>query len=621
MDNSLRRRKTLGATYLGDGRCEFVVWAPFSKEVELCLVDAPGRRIRMDRSASGYYQVIVEGVEPGAQYVYQLDGAVQRPDPASRLQAEGVHGPSQVVLVDFPWDDTSWFGPLLKDYIFYELHVGTFSIEGTFDAIVRRLNELKSLGVTAIELMPVAQFSGDRNWGYDGVFPFAVQNSYGGPAALKALVRACHQEGIAVALDVVYNHLGPEGNYLGEFGPYFTDRYRTPWGPALNFDGPESDEVRRFFVENALHWITDFHVDALRIDAVHAIVDHSAQPFLRELTAAVHQRATELNRRVYVIAESDLNDVRVTQPRHSGGCGFDAQWNDNFHHALHTLLTGEREGYYQDFGQLRHLAKAYAEGFVYSGEYSSFRRRRHGDSSRAIPAKRFVVCSQNHDQVGNRKFGDRLSRLICFEALKLAAGVVVLSPYLPLLFMGEEYGEPAPFLYFTSHSDATLAEAVRRGRREEFPGFAWQGDAPDPQDEATFLRSKINYELRDAAGHRVLRDFYRELIRLRRINPALAHLSKEDTDVIAWENKKTLFVQRRYRDNEVFLAFSFADSVIAVDAPVPLGCWQRLLDSSDEHWKGDGSLVASKLQSEGEVLLRINHKSFVIYEKLPAQPM
>jgi len=575
----------------------------------------------MNRGASGYYQALVEGVEPGGRYLYQLDGAALRPDPASRFQPEGVHGPSQIVCADFSWDDTSWFGLPLNRYVFYELHVGTYSREGNFDAIVPRLAELKSLGVTAIELMPVAQFSGNRNWGYDGVFPFAVQNSYGGPAALKALVRACHQQGIAVVLDVVYNHLGPEGNYLGEFGPYFTDRYRTPWGMALNFDGPDSDEVRRFFVENALYWVTDFHIDALRLDAIHAIVDHSAQPFLQELTAAVHQRAAELNRHICVIAESDLNDVRVIQPCHSGGYGFDAQWNDNFHHALHTLLTGEREGYYQDFGQLRHLAKAYAEGFVYSGEHSSFRRRRHGSSSRTIPAERFVVCAQNHDQIGNRMLGDRLSTLICFEALKLAAGVVVLSPYLPLLFMGEEYGESAPFLYFTSHSDAALAEAVRRGRREEFSGFAWQGEVPDPQDEVTFLRSKINYELKDTAGHRTLLDFYRELIRLRGTNPALAYLSKEDTDVIALENKKTLFVRRRCGECEVFVAFSFADSVIAVDAPVPPGRWQRLLDSSDEQWKGDGSLLALKLSSEGEVGLQLNRKSVVIYEKSLEQPI
>jgi maltooligosyltrehalose trehalohydrolase len=523
------------------------------------------------------------------------------------------------VSAAFPWDDTTWFGPPLQAYIFYELHVGTYSSEGNFDAIIPRLTELKSLGITAIELMPVAQFSGHRNWGYDGVFPFAVQNSYGGPAALKALVRACHRQGIAVALDVVYNHLGPEGNYLGEFGPYFTDRYRTPWGPALNFDGAHSDEVRRFFVENALYWVTDFHIDALRLDAIHAIVDHSAQPLLEELVAAVHQRAAELNRRVYVIAESDLNDVRVIKPSLCGGYGFDAQWNDNFHHALHTLLTGEREGYYQDFGQLRQLAKAYAEGFVYAGEHSSFRRRRHGNSSRTIPAERFIVCAQNHDQIGNRMLGDRLSRLISFEALKLAAGVVILSPYLPLLFMGEEYGELAPFQYFTSHSDPALAAAVKRGRREEFS--TWQGEVPDPQDEATFLRSKINYELRETGGHLILRDFYRALIRLRRINPALAHLSKEDTEVTASEGKKTLFLRRRCPKNQVFLAFSFADSVIAVDAPVPPGRWDKLLDSSDEQWKGVGSRVASKLQSEGEVGLQLNRTSFVLYEQLLDQPM
>jgi maltooligosyltrehalose trehalohydrolase len=551
--------------------------------------------------------------------MYQLDG-VELPDPASRFQPEGVHGPSEIVCEDFAWDDAGWFGPPLSSYIFYELHVGTYSQTGNFDAIVPRLTDLKSLGVTAIELMPVAQFSGSRNWGYDGVFPFAVQNSYGGPASLKALVTACHREGIAVTLDVVYNHLGPEGNYLSAFGPYFTDRYRTPWGPAINFDGPDSDEVRRFFVENALYWVTDFHIDALRVDAIHAIVDHSAQPFLQELTGAVHQRANELNRRIYVIAESDLNDVRVIQPCESGGYGFDAQWNDNFHHALHTLLTGECAGYYQDFGQLRHLAKALAEGFVYSGEHSSSRRRRHGNSSRAIPAQRLVVCSQNHDQIGNRMLGDRLSSLIGFEALKLAAGVVLLSPYLPLLFMGEEYGEPAPFLYFTSHSDAALAEAVRRGRREEFSLFTWQGEVPDPQDEATFIRSKVNYGLRELATHLILREFYRELIRLRRINPALANLSKECTEVFSFDSKRTLFVRRWCGENEVFSTFTFAESVISVDAPVPPGCWQRLVDSSEEQWKGVGSRLAPRLQSNGEVGLQLNQKSFVLYEKLPDPP-
>jgi len=338
-----------------------------------------------------------------------------------------------VVDPDFRWDDHLWEGIPLQAYVLYEIHVGTFTPEGTFDAVITHLDELKELGITAIELMPNAQFSGARNWGYDGVFPFAVQSSYGGPWGLKRLVNACHQKEVAVVLDVVYNHLGPEGNYLGDFGPYFTDRYRTPWGHAINFDGPHSDEVRRFFIENALYWITEFHIDALRIDAVHAILDFSAEHFLRELASAVNKRARSLNRRVYIIAESALNDTEVIRSRKLGGHGLDAQWNDDFHHALHTLLTKEEKGYYKDFGRFKHLVKAFSDGFVYSGEYSPYRGRRHGNSSRHIPADRFVVFAQNHDQVGNRMRGERLSSLVSFEGLKLAAGTVILSPYIPLL--------------------------------------------------------------------------------------------------------------------------------------------------------------------------------------------
>jgi maltooligosyltrehalose trehalohydrolase len=359
--------------------------------------------------------------------------------------------------------------------------VGTFTPEGTFEAIIPHLDELRELGITAVELMPVAQFPGTRNWGYDGVYPFAVQNSYGGPEGLKRLVNACHGRGIAVVLDVVYNHLGPEGNYLWDFGPYFTDRYKTPWGSAINFDGPHSDPVRRLFIENALYWVTEFRMDGLRIDAVHGILDFSAYPFLEELASAVHEKAERLNRRVYVIAESDLNDTRVIRSRELGGYGLDAQWNDDFHHALHTLLTEDQTGYYQDFGRLGDLVKAFREGFVCSGQYSSYRRRRHGNSSRDIPAGCFVVFAQNHDQVGNRMRGERLSQLVCRERMKLAAGVVFLSPFIPLLFMGEEYGETAPFPYFISHSDADLVEAVRRGRREEFAAFGWSQEPPDPQ--------------------------------------------------------------------------------------------------------------------------------------------
>ena len=378
-------RTDLGANYFGRG-CSFHVWAPRTQRLDLQLLGPEShRRIPMQPTERGYFQTSVAGLASGSLYLYCLDNGQQRPDPASRFQAEGVHGPSQIVDLHFDWQDQSWKGLPLEDYLIYELHVGTFTNEGTFDAAISQLDALRELGITAVELMPVAQFPGNRNWGYDGVYPYAVQNSYGGPLGLKRLVQACHERGLAAILDVVYNHLGPEGNYLGEFGYYFTDRYRTPWGDAINFDGPHSDEVRRFFIENALYWITEFHFDALRLDAVHAIFDHSARPFLAELSEAVHRRGEELQRLVYLIPESSLNDVRLIRPREQGGCGCDAQWNDDFHHSLHTLLTGERTGYYQDFGTIEHLVKSLREGYVYTGQYSQYRQRRHGSSSGEVP--------------------------------------------------------------------------------------------------------------------------------------------------------------------------------------------------------------------------------------------
>ncbi len=387
----------------------------------------------------------------------------------------------------------TWRGTPLRRYIFYELHVGTFTPEGTFDGVADQLDELAALGITAVELMPVAQFPGERNWGYDGVYPFAVQSSYGGPAGLKRLVDACHRKGLAVVLDVVYNHLGPEGNYLAEFGPYFSDLYRTPWGAPLNFDGPHSDEVRRFFIENALYWITEFHIDALRLDAVHAIRDFSARPFLEELGRTVHLKSSDLGRRVYLIAESALNDTRLIRPAELGGMGLDAQWNDDFHHALHAVVTGERQGYYGDFGKFEQLLKALREGFVYSGEVFRIPQAPPRQLLPRHPADRLVVFAQNHDQVGNRRRGDRLTLSLPEEALKMTAGVILLSPYLPLLFMGEEYGETAPFPFFISHSDPDLIEAVRKGRRAEWSSTEGTDEAPDPQDEKTFTSAKLNH--------------------------------------------------------------------------------------------------------------------------------
>lgn len=602
---------SLGASYLGEGRSLFYLWAPLPARVALHILSPHEAVMPMERRERGYHQALANGLDPGSLYLYRLDQK-ERPDPASRFQPQGVHGPSQVIDGSFPWQDSHWHGLPLRDYIIYELHVGTFTPEGTFDAILHHLNEIKELGITAIELMPVAQFPGERNWGYDSVYPYAVQNTYGGPEGLKRLVNACHQRGLAVILDVVYNHLGPEGNYFADFGPYFTERYKSPWGPALNFDGPESDEVRRYFIENALYWVTEFHIDALRLDAVHAILDHSPQPFLLELGEKVHEQAKRLNRHLHLIPESAANDARLVRSRELGGYGLDAQWSDDFHHSLRVLLTGDQSGYYRDYGRLEHLAKAFREGFVYSGEYSPYRRRRHGSSSADIPAERFVVFAQNHDQVGNRVLGERLSQLVSFEALKLAAGAVILSPFIPLLFTGEEYGETAPFPYFVSHSDPRLVEAVREGRREEFREFQWKGEPPDPQDEATFLRAKLNHRLRQQGHHQVLCDFHRELIRLRRSRPALACLSKQKMEVISHEDHRVLLLRRWAEGQEVFIVFHFGQKDASVSLPIPRGHWHKLLDSADERWRGGGSSIPAELASQGEVHLCLNPTAFAL---------
>jgi maltooligosyltrehalose trehalohydrolase len=606
---------SLGPTYLGDGRWRFRVWAPAARMVDVHLVSPRQHLVPMHPVERGYYEAEVMDVEPGGLYFYRLDGEKERPDPASRSQPQDVHGPSQLVDPRFAWEDDGWTNPSLADHVVYELHVGTFTSEGTFDAVIPHLRRLSELGATAVELMPVAQFPGTRNWGYDGVYPFAVQRSYGGPDGLKRLVNACHKAGLAVILDVVYNHLGPEGNYLGDYGPYFTNRYRTPWGLAMNFDGPGSDEVRRFFVENAVYWVTEFHIDALRLDALHAIIDHSAITFVEELGEAVHSRAGELDRPVYVFAESDLNDARLVRPREMGGYGLDAVWNDDFHHALHTLLTGERAGYYQDFGSLSHLRKAFEQGFVYAGDYSSYRQRRHGSSSADLPASRFVVFAQNHDQVGNRMMGERLSQLVPFEALKLAAGTVLLSPFIPLLFMGEEYGEIAPFQYFTSHSDDELIQAVRRGRRQEFSAFAWLGEPPDPQDESTFLRCKLDHALSGRGHHRALREFYKELMRLRRELPALASPSKDRTEASSSHDDRVLRLRRWKENSEVLVLFNFGDSPVDVVLDTPGGCWHKLLDSEDERWLGRGGLAPATPQPDMKTTITLSPKAFVLFAR------
>ncbi|TAM82838.1 MAG: malto-oligosyltrehalose trehalohydrolase [Acidobacteria bacterium] len=604
----------LGAAYLGDGRCHFQVWAPRAQKVELLVVGSPGRAVEMERIERGYHQVLADEVAPGTRYFYRTDGKAERPDPASRYQPEGVHGPSEVVGLSSEWSDAGWKGLDLSEYIIYEIHVGAYTDIGTLEAVIPHLDGLRTLGVTAVELMPVAQFPGSRNWGYDGVFLFAVQNSYGGPRGLKALVEACHARGLAVVLDVVYNHLGPEGNYLAEFGPYFTDRYRTPWGQAINFDGPGSDEVRRFFIENALYWTKEFRIDALRLDAVHAIVDPSARPILEELGMAVHRQALELKRRIYVIAESDRNDSRVIRRREAGGYGLDAQWSDDFHHALHTLLTPERNGYYKDFGRVEQLAVAYREGFVFSGQYSTYRGRRHGNSSRELPPEKFVVFAQNHDQVGNRLLGERLSQIVSFEALKVAAGALLLSPFTPLLFMGEEYGETAPFRYFVSHSDPELIEVVRKGRQKEFSAFNWAGEIPDPQSTETFQGCKLNHHLKEEGHHQVLYNFVREVIRLRRQLPDLPRNCQDAIETVAFESEKLLWLRRCGSGGQVIIIINFGNRPTTAVFPFPKAHFRRILDSADQRWSGSGCLCPELLETDGNLSLSLAASSIVLFQ-------
>ena len=638
----LERPAGLGARYIGtspalfpEGKtgskcginhCEFLVWAPSSKHVEL-RITAPKKKlaphfgrsgksagiIPMTADGSGYHWAVTDA-EPGTEYFYRLEGGAERPDPASRAQPRGVHGPSMVVDPAYKWKDAGWKGVSLERFVIYELHTGTFSPEGTFAGIVSRLDVLKDLGVTVIALMPVAQFPGARNWGYDGVYPFAAQDSYGGAPELKRLVEACHLRGLAVMLDVVYNHLGPEGNYLRDFGPYFSSDYKTPWGQALNFDGPCSDEVRRFFLESAVRWLDEFHIDALRLDAVHAIRDFSARTFVEELAAAAHRLGRVQGRRIQVIAESSLNDPRVIRPSEDGGWGCDAQYCKDFHHSLHVALTGERTGKYRDFDGLRDLARSYREAFVYAGGYSVCRQRRHGRSAEGANASQFLVFAQDHDEAGNRPDGERLSALVDFEALKLAAGAVALSPFIPLLFMGEEYGEEAPFLYFTDHSDKALAEAVRRGRRKAFITGERDGKVPDPNSVSAFERSRLDPGLRAKGRHAVLEGFYRRLYSLRREHPALARLDREDLDVALHEEAGLLTVHRRAGGEEVFFILNFAEKPGRVKLELPGGNWLKLLDSAQPQWGGPGSRAAERL-SGGPSELSLSPLCVVLYGK------
>ncbi|MGI9079896.1 MAG: malto-oligosyltrehalose trehalohydrolase [Acidimicrobiales bacterium] len=520
------------------------VWAPKAQAVDVVVGE---RRTAMDGpDERGWFRTGAAEIDTGADYAFSLDGGPPLPDPRSPWQPHGVHGPSRRVDHGaFAWTDAAWAAPELADVVVYELHVGTFSPEGTFDGAIAHLDHLVGLGITAVEVMPVAEFPGRRGWGYDGVHLWAPHSAYGGPDGLKRLVDACHARDLAVVLDVVYNHLGPDGNYLPQFGPYFTDRYSTPWGEAVNFDGPDSDDVRAFVVDNACMWVRDYHVDGLRLDAVHAIVDTSAVHVVEEVADAVHRLAAELGRRAWVVAESDLNDPRVVRDPELGGWGCDAQWSDDFHHALHAVLTGERTGYYADFGSLAQLAKALRQAYVYDGCRSEHRRRRHGRPPTGLAATRFFGFAQNHDQVGNRATGERSAVLMGTGRLKVAAALVLCSPFVPMLFQGEEWGASTPFQYFTDHGDADLGRAVSEGRRREFAAFGWDpDDVPDPQDPETFRRSRLDWDELSRPPHDEVLAWHRELLGLRREVPALAGTEVGAPDVRFDEAAGWLVLQR-----------------------------------------------------------------------------
>ncbi len=606
-----------GVTYRGDGRCTFDVWAPLLRNVNVRLEDPAARDLSMERDEWGHWRVETGDVAPGTRYRFVLNQEQSRPDPASQFQPDGVHGPSAVVdHAAFHWMDAGWEGVPLEDMILYELHVGTFTSEGTFEAVIPRLPELRDLGINTIEIMPVAQFPGSRNWGYDGVYPYAVQESYGGPDGLKTLVDAIHRQGMSAVLDVVYNHLGPEGNYLRDFGPYFTDVYQTPWGQAINLDQEHSHDVRAFFIENALYWLREYHFDGLRLDAIHAIYDRGAKHFLRELAERVAEFSRRWGQKRYLIAESDLNDVRVIKPRRSGGYGMDAQWSDDFHHSLHALLTGEKNGYYEDFGGIDQLAKAYKEGFVYSWSYSVHRKRFYGSSSRQRPGRQFVVCSQNHDQVGNRMLGERLGQLVDLEALKLGAGALLLSPYVPLLFMGQEYDEQAPFQYFVSHTDEGLVEAVRQGRASEFASFGWTQECPDPQSADTFMRSKLRWDLRQEGRHGIVLAFYKHLIELRTSIRPIA--SRRKLTVRTISEKNVLTWQFRQGRDHVQCLMNFSEKAQQFALRTAQADWRKVLDSAETRWSGPGARLPETIRDRQEISMP--RRSIALYRLEESKP-
>lgn len=601
------RKRRPGVNFNDNGDADVQLWAPNASRVAIAINQT--QQLDLASIGHGYWQLLTDKIKPGDQYYFLLDDDKKRPDPASMAQYEGVHGPSVAIdTTAYEWTDTNWKNIPLDTYIIYELHTGTFSEEGTFNGLAQKLDHLIDLGITAIEIMPVAQFPGKRNWGYDGVYPYAVQDSYGGAHALQELVNICHEKGLAVILDVVYNHMGPEGNYLNDFGPYFTDKYHTPWGAAINFDDAGCDGVRQFFIENVLMWFRDFHIDALRMDAVHAIKDLSPKHVLQEIKEHVNELMKLTGKTHYLIIECDLNDTRFIDPLNERGYGMDAQWIDEFHHALRVTSGNDRSGYYADFNGIEDLAKAYKDAYVYDGIYSEHRNKIFGTKTNNA-GRQFVIFSQNHDQVGNRMLGERTSQLVSFEMQKLMAGAVMVAPYIPLLFMGEEWSEPNPFQYFVSHTDPELAEAVRKGRKAEFAAFHIEGEAPDPMAIETFERSKLQWHLLQQQQHNTMLGYYKKLIALRKAEPSLAKPERNCLEVSCNKETQTLYLKRWHEDQHIICMMNFSKQLQPIALPEQ-GMRLKLLDSADTQWGGPGSSAAIK-----DNIVLLNPESIVIYKQ------
>ncbi|GAB4040825.1 malto-oligosyltrehalose trehalohydrolase [Spirosoma gilvum] len=611
-------KRSLGITFPTKDCADVLIWAPLANQVAINVHQRSGT-VPLTQAGLGYWKTKTDQICPGDLYTVLLNDKDEYADPVSLSQPQGLYGPSQAVDTNrFFWEDQSWVNPALEDYLIYEIHTGTFTSGGTFASLEAKLDYLKSLGVTAIELMPIAQFSDHRNWGYDGVYAFAAQNSYGGYAGLQHLINTCHFKGIAVILDVVYNHFGPGGNILPQFGPYLTSKYCTPWGDAVNFDDAWCDGVRHFFIENALMWLRDFHIDALRLDAVHAIKDFSAVHILQELRQKVDQLMATTGRRHYLLIECDLNDPRFINPLSENGYGMDAQWTDEFHHSLRVAAGEKKTGYYADFDGIPHLAKSYREGYVYDGQFSEVRQKLFGCKAETNPGQQFIVFSQNHDQVGNRMLGERSSQLFSFEMTKLLAGAVLVSPYVPLLFMGEEWGETAPFFYFAYHSEPELVEAVRQGRKEEFSHVHSDADElPDPQDEATYLKTKLQWQSISQEPHQTMLRYYQTLIALRQQLPALRRLNRHQLDVVSYDDQQALLLHRWHDDQHVLCLMNFSDQPQTITPTIEQASadWQKLLDSTDDTWQPDHQSVAGSAPDawSGMTPITLLPESIVIY--------